>query len=52
MDKIYIIVKEHYEDGVLRYTDLLGYVKTEEEAQKIVAEWDDYDVYYEETSPY
>lgn len=52
MNKIYAILEENYDDGVLAYVNILGYVKSEEEAEKIIAELCSDDIHYQEVEPY
>lgn len=52
MNKIYVITEDYYEDGVLCNVRILGYVTSEEAAEKILAELNNDDVYYQEVVPY
>lgn len=52
MNKIYVITEDYYEDSVLCNVRILGYVTSEAEAQKILAELDDDDINYSEVEPY
>lgn len=52
MNKIYVIIKDYYEDSVLCNVRVLGYVTSEAEAQKIIIESDSDDIYYCEVEPY
>lgn len=52
MNKIYVIIKDYYEDSVLCNVSILGYVRSETEAQKIIIESDSDDIYYCEVEPY
>lgn len=52
MNKIYVITKDYYEDSVLCNVSILGYVRSETEAQKILAELDNDDINYSEVKYY
>lgn len=49
MNKIYVITEDYYEDGVLCNVRILGYVTSEEDAEKFLAKFDNDDIYYVET---
>jgi hypothetical protein len=52
MNKIYAIIQDYYMGGILANVRVLGYVATESEAQKILEELDNDDVYYKEVEYY
>ena len=52
MNKIYVITEDYYEDSVLCNVRILGYVTSEEEAQKILVELDNDDINYSEVEYY
>lgn len=52
MSKIYAIIEDYYVGGLLSNIRVLGYVATESEAQKILEELNNDDVYYKEVEYY